>query len=454
MIKMNATTLYLLLITLILSSCGGQHYTQSINTPIFVEESPPQIEDLVNIPHPIIITPSTPIPVDNPTTAIQLTSPPIIESGSPIIVDTTVPQIVEPPITPVQSVSKIIHYQQVKFFLDPMLVGELTSDQLVERLKLYVKDVNDIFIKTTSRQFIFNGIEDVTLTTNDPFSNTSMITPEYVDFDVWIRVKMTDRPLLGTYSGTMSYDISGARGVNNMFWDQIHDASSIDPTSQQAKQYWRQIVTIAHELCHSYGCGYGEFYKLSVVKDITNIQPVQNISKDDHNDAFWNQHSDWYADPMVQPLWDYTIFGIITDLNVARKLTRFCDINSAIIDNRDIFDYSLLYSDMRNIKIEVKDLQTNEPIFQPSVYVWNVVVVGDYTATPLVVNQDENHTGLFTFDWYQSNSMGVGNLAVLIKAYSPNYESKAMWVTLFDSQKNKLIDKQNQWNITILLKPI
>ena len=59
----------------------------------------------------------------------------------------------------------------LRFFLDPNLVGSMSTEQLQSNIAQYAVDINSIFAKQTTRRMVFDPNSGTTITAEKPHTD-------------------------------------------------------------------------------------------------------------------------------------------------------------------------------------------------------------------------------------------------------------------------------------------
>jgi len=344
----------------------------------------------------------------------------------------------------------------LKFFIDPALATGLTDPQVRSRLRQYADDINFIFAKQTRRRFVFDPDNGTSFTTQSPFFNSALV-PEN-QFEAWLFASLTDQPGYGSYHGYMHYTPAYGPGADALYWDAIHDPSTLQDESAELGEYWRQIRTIVHELEHYFGAGIGEYYNLLRLSDNTGVEPIHNVNIDDGiNDPFWGARQDYWADPLMYDIYRYPLVGAPSSLVALKDATNFANVTVAIINKGPFIDaYPMMSTvpDLFSVKVYVKDAPTGLSINGATVQAWSIPALLSNDPTTLTVNTDLA-PWQYSFRWMsypRYTVFGNGDNMKLIKVHAENYISQFRWVSLYDCQAEKLLNNKNTMEINLDLQ--
>lgn len=345
---------------------------------------------------------------------------------------------------------------RLRFFLGPALVGDLTMEELGWRLSQYADDLNVVFGKQTIRRFLFDPGTDITITPSPPHTGTFVgILPE-TGYEIWIYAVLTDVPSYGTYGGYMSVDQSGAGVATDLKWDRIHDPLLLTDGSDDLEQYWRQIDHITHELEHVFGAGIGEYYYLCMVDDLTGFDPVLDIRKD-AIDPYWSRRQDYFADPLLNNIWNLSLVGNPTSRNDLFDTINLAEVTVEVVNrgprNNDTKMATL--PDLSAATVEVSDAETGTPLSDASVTVWKVRSFPPY-YNEITAEGLTDYSGGFVFTWTPYPHISVFSNydhLKLIKVYAQGYEPAAEWVSIYDCQEAKLVYGMDRMIVPVQLFP-
>ncbi len=353
------------------------------------------------------------------------------------------------------SESESLNSHVLRFFLDPNLVGGMSTPELKSNISQYAVEINDLFAKQTTRRMIFDPNSGITITPTQPHTNSAGVLPEE-GYELWVHAVLTDNPTYGTYGGNMGFDISGAGVAGGLRWDAIHNPSALVDASEELQQYWRQIDHIVHEFEHVFGAGSGEYYGLAYVDDATGIEPVADIDKEPTN-SFWRLRQDYFTDPLLNNIWNNWLVGSPTSLADLRDTVMFADVTVAIGDRgpRQSASSIATLPDLSQVKVQVRDARTKELIANSTTRVWNVRSFSPYYSEELSVTATAP-PGEFWFDWPPYPSISVFSNyrhLKLIKAFANDYISETVWISLYDAVEQKMIYGSDEMIIPVYLMP-
>jgi hypothetical protein len=343
---------------------------------------------------------------------------------------------------PADELSVKVHPFQ--FYFDPSLVTDIDFAQAV--LPKYVADMNRVLAKNTSRQLSFDPANGIIITNIQPHSNSASQPLPTNNFEIWAYAVKSAYGV--SYGGYMGVDQSGAGVLAGLKWSKLYDPDRLQP--DEIADYWTQINNMLHELAHVFGAGIGEYYSLANIRDTTGISPLLNIELNDIEDAFWKDKSDFRTDPLLQ--------------NAARTSEPFSSREALL----DFVQYSNLTAalvsgdyrnaaptvDLSNLSIHVVD-SNGIPIEAANVKVWSIVANAPYQSQ-LIVDTFTNEQGQITFSWGGStNPHNIYDLLRLIKIYKDGYVAAAKYISIFDTDIEKLVNNNDQFDIMVTLnKPV
>ena len=338
-------------------------------------------------------------------------------------------------------------HHRFRFFIHPDVAAPLTTSDLQMRLAWYVHDLNTIFAKTSIRRFDFNPASDVAVTDelDGLYGYYPGDLPESGNYDFWAIVKPSTTGF--SHGGFMSFSTNGSGVAAGLHWHEVHDRMALSnaPAGDlQARDYWRQINALAHEMAHVFGAGIGEYYSLAVVQDNTGVPPVQNIEFhvwEPDSDPYWAQHPDYWNDPLLA--WNQ-------DLSLAELLekVRFAQVSSAMIDAgfRNVFPLGRHLPDLSATRVWLFSQGPQNPIPNATVRVWKVSA-GTDAAEEIFHGLSDSH-GQVQFAW--NGAPNSDDNLVLIKAYPPaGGAPKVRWYSVYEAQEQKVLFGREQLNIFI-----
>jgi len=343
-----------------------------------------------------------------------------------------------------------LEYHRFKFFLHPDLVQGISNEKLSSRLTLYVEDLNTIFSKQTIRRFLFDPEEDIIITEEKPHTDSAGVLPEH-DFEIWAHVQLTAYPIYGTCGGYMGIDESGAGVAAGLYWDAVYDRSTLEDDSGELQQYWRQINNMAHEIEHVFGAGISEYYNLTMVRDATCIDPIQdiNISTNSLDDPYWSQHLDYFTDPLLTNIWNQARVGAPTSYEELMELTRFADVTAAIINDPCRQSTSNSIPDLLHTRVSVCERGAQVPVQSANIKIWKVRSFSPYD-NELMVDGTTDSDGLLEFWW--NGTFNNYNHLILIKVYPPDERKpKVLWFSIFDAQEEKMVHGNDTLDIAVTI---
>ncbi len=329
-----------------------------------------------------------------------------------------------------------------KIYLDPLLMPDMDFAQAV--LPEYVEDMNAILAKNTNRRLVFDPQTDIILTTVQPFSNWAASPLPVEGFEIWAHAIKGGYNY--SYGGYGAVDSSGAGVLAGLRWAKLYDPNHLSIT--ELKDYWTQVNNMLHELAHIFGAGLGEYYKLSQINDTTGVFPLLGINVHDPNDAFWLDKVDFKTDPL---LWNPVLINrdSWTSRQALLDYVKFSELTATII-SRD-YRNSAPTVDLAHLTVRIVD-ESGEPIELTNVKIWSVVGA---TGNPssLMVDALSDHNGEISFSWGGSNNPHNNyDFLRLIKVSKAGYNASAKYVSIFDTDKVRLIHGSDQFVAVITLQ--
>ena len=331
-----------------------------------------------------------------------------------------------------------------RFYFDPTLITDIDFAEAV--LPKYIADMNRVLAKNTNRQLSFDPVNGIILTSTQPHSNSAPQPLPVNNFEIWAYAVKSAYGV--SYGGYMGVDQSGAGVLAGLKWSKLYDPDRLQP--DEIADYWTQINNMLHELAHVFGAGLGEYYTLLNIKDTTGISPLLNIDLNYTGDTFWKDKSDFRTDPLLQNA--VRVTGSFSSREALLDFAQYSNLTAALISG----DYrnSAPTVDLSNLILHVVD-SSGIPIDMASVKVWSIVGNAPYQSQ-LIVDAFTNDHGQLTFSWgSSSNPHNIYDLLRLIKVYKNGYVAAAKYVSIFDTDIERLVNNNNQFDITITLdKPI
>jgi hypothetical protein len=353
-------------------------------------------------------------------------------------------------------------FHSLKFYLHPALVSGLTPEQLNGRLTLYAEDLNTIFAQTNHR-FLFDPATGIIITDTQPYQPYG--TPPFPTsgFDVWIHAQLSDYIVNGlphSYGGNGAFDgITGAGVAANLRWDAVHDRSALADGSRNMEEYWIQIDHIAHEFAHVFGAGVSEYYGLAQINDTTGVPPLQNVNSFNVNDPYWQEHPDYFTDPLLGNIWDRAAVGSPTGYEDLMNTIHFAEVSVAVINspcrvgNLDCLPTTI--PDMSDAKVRVIDALTGKSISDAEVNVWNIRSASPYSTT-LLTDATTDAVGEAPFTWNAGSPITwFGNFShmKLFKSFAPGYQPAVTYVSIFDAQERKMVHGLDDMVVLLYMWP-
>ena len=348
-----------------------------------------------------------------------------------------------------------VKFHNLRFFLDPALVGVMPMDELKSDMTKYAEEINAVFAKQTTRRFAFDPDTGITITSTKPQTDWAGALPE-AGYELWVHAVLSDNPAYGTYGGYAGIDVSGAGVAAGLKWDAIHDPEALADGSRDLEQYWRQIDHVVHEFEHVFGAGQGEYYNLACVKAAPAAAPAAEIQKTP-TDLFWGAREDYFGDPLLNNVYGLDLVGSPTSLEDLRNAVRFADVTVAVVDRgpRNASSQIATLPDLSAVLVQVLDGAAGLPIDGAAVRVWNAGSFPPYETEELDVAPTDQE-GAFTFRWAPYPSVAVfGNYdqLKLIQVSAPGYEDQTTWVSIYDAVYERLIDGRDEMVVPIYMVP-
>jgi hypothetical protein len=332
-----------------------------------------------------------------------------------------------------------------KFYLDPALVPDLEFAKTV--LPQYVADMNVILAKNTNRQLVFDSTTGIILTNTQPHSNNASLALPVDGFEIWAYAVTS--PYQVSYGGYMGIDQSGAGVLAGLKWTRLYNPDKLKP--EEVADYWTQINNMLHELAHVFGAGIGEYYNLSIVKDMTNVSPSLDINILDPEDAFWKDKPDFMTDPLLQNPVRTAASGSFSSRESLLAFVQYSNLTAAIINGN--YRNSMPTVDLPNIVLHVVD-SNGLPIRMADVKIWSITGNTSYQSQ-LMIESLTDDNGQIIFAWGGSSTPhNIYDFLRLIKVHQDGYAAAAKYVSIFDADIVKLVENEDNFHITITLHKV
>lgn len=344
----------------------------------------------------------------------------------------------------------------IKFYVDPELIENLNSAKIF--ISKYVEDLNFVYSKTTNRIFVFNPEKDLIITNN--ISWDSFVTCTYCDyspsekFDILTIIKKRSPDYFYPPAGGNLMDGSSINGV--YYWEKIYDPNNL-LTSSELDQYGSQVLTMVHEIAHTYGVAIGEYYSLNYILDTTGIEPILDIDLAENYSYWRNKGEDYYKrDPMLGLFTD--VWGSLDNQSDRKTLFSkaiFSPLSSAIINSGTYRTVPNLEQkslpNMSDITIKVTDSKGNL-ISNANVKIFEIEAYSPF-ASKILVDDYTNEKGEIAFDWLAltpfESPFSAYHEVRLIKVYKTEYTSSVKYISVFDAQEVKVLQGKSKWIIEI-----
>lgn len=331
----------------------------------------------------------------------------------------------------------------IKFYMSSTLMADQEFAQIV--LPKYVADMNVILQKNTDRRLVFDPTKDIIITDTQPQTNYATPPLPLEGFDIWANVMQSDRSV--SYGGYAGVDQSGAGVLGGLKWTKLYDPDHLS-SDEEVADYWIQINNMLHELAHVFGAGIGEYYKLSLIQDTTGIPPLLKINVFDTQDSFWSNKRDFLRDPLLlNPVQAFpTQFR---DRESLLDYVQYSDLTAAILNG----DYrnSLPSVDLSDITIKVTT-KDGTPIPSANIKIWSVMGSSPY-STQLLADTYTDNEGVLSFGWGTSNNPHNSNdFLRLVKVYKDGYEAYAFYISIYDLDMQRLLNKTDHFESSIQLE--
>jgi len=331
----------------------------------------------------------------------------------------------------------------IRFYLDPALVPDPDFARTV--LPKYVADMNFILEKNTSRRLVFDPATGVILKKTQPHSNSAMPPLPDNGFEIWAHAVLTSHSI--SHGGYGGIDWSGAGVLAGLKWTRLYDPDHL--TAASLPDYWTQINNMLHELAHVFGAGYGEYYRLSMVRDATGAEPRQDIDLNDRDDPFWNEKPDFLTDPLLRNAAITPGSDRLLDRAALLDHVRFSQLTAAIISSS--YRNSAPMVDLSRLNLRIVD-EGGSPLEGANIRIWSVVGAPPYQAA-LLTDGLTGPDGEFSFAWGgPANPHNSYDFLRLIKVYRDGYQSAAKYISIFDTDIARLVEQRALYSATVTLR--
>jgi hypothetical protein len=338
-----------------------------------------------------------------------------------------------------------------KFYLDPSLVPDMQFAKT--NLPKYVQDMNYVLAKNTNRQLVFNPDTDIILTSTKPQSDTANLLPT-IGYEIWAHASASAIPTYPySYGGNMSIDQSGAAVLANLHWTKIFNPDALAAGSEDMHDYWIQIDHMLHEIAHVYGAGNGEYYSLTTVSDTTNTAPLLNIALNTNpTDPFWSDKQDFFSDPLLWIAYNNSFLGNPISRAALLNATKYSTLTATIM-NGDYRNATNLPPtvNLQDIRLTIVDAQTQQPLPNAVIKVWSVLGIPGNESHLLVDTVTDTNGGI-SFSWGGApDPHNNYDFLRLAKVYKTNYTPVAKYISIYDTDIQKMVGGSATYSATIAL---
>jgi hypothetical protein len=329
-----------------------------------------------------------------------------------------------------------------KFYLDPALVPNMDFAKAV--LPKYIADMNTILAKNTDRQLVLNIETGIVLTGTQPHSNSAASPLPAEGFEIWAHAVPSNYSV--SYGGYAGIDKSGAGVIAGLRWTRLYDPDQLQ--ADELADYWTQVNNMLHELAHVFGAGIGEYYNLSLVKDMTGVEPLLDINLLDPGDPFWGDKPDFLADPLLQNPVRASNLGTFSSREALLAFVQFSRLTAAIINGS--YRNGTPTADLSDIIVKVVD-QEGAPVEAANVRIWSVTGDSSYQSE-FMVDARTGGNGEISFAWGGSSMPhNIYDFLRLIKVHKNGYAPSAKYVSIFDVDIAKFVHGQDEFVVTMAL---
>lgn len=341
----------------------------------------------------------------------------------------------------------VIKQHHFKFFLDPALVSDMSFAKT--NLVKYVDDMNFILSKNTVRRLVFNPDSDIILTPTQPQSDQAVPPLPVENFEIWAHAVPTEYSV--SYGGYAGVNDNGAGVLAGLKWTRVYDPDRLTSVADVI-DYWTQINNMLHELAHVFGAGYGEYYNLANIQDVTGVAPIQNININDPADLFWSDKSDFLTDPLLRNSALGDQVGESFSRSDLLALVRYSNLTAEILNQN--YRNAAPVIDFSRINLKIVDIN-NLPINAAKVDIWSVEGVSPF-GTQLMVETFSNMAGELSFSWDGSsaNPHNAYDFLRLLKIYKEGYAASVRYISVYDADIARLVDGSDHLDVVVRLEKI
>lgn len=328
-------------------------------------------------------------------------------------------------------------YKNVTFYVHPDFLKDQEMKEIQTNLKGYIDDLNIILAKTTVLRLTF----DQNNVRTDGYSNIASCADSLIDENFEIDINIDGRSNLGvSHGGTASCDGFNKNRIliKGMAWNRIYSRDEIGKAELEAltpdfdDYYMHQLTTLAHELAHVMGAGYGEYYALNM-DDLTGVLPNLKINQFDENNFYWNSRRSVEKDPLLAR--PYPKGSAIL------KYARYSGLTSKIINTavqrKGTIQYGHFTSSPSDaikkasqpVVVRVIDRDSRLPVSSCKVGAYRQAMVN---SSYVIAEAKTNATGLVRFDIGQEVDGTMGKRFALFKANCTGYEPIGDAISKFD----------------------
>ena len=231
-----------------------------------------------------------------------------------------------------------ISYKRVQFYVHPDFLQTQSLSEIQQNLSGYINDLNVILAKNTRLRLTYDPNDVRTDQYSDILSCADNPINENFTYDVDI-FKSTDA---SSHGGQVACDGFGLNRqvIKGLNWVKFYSRTEINDSTLASLQpenddyYTHQLTTLAHEIAHSMGAGFGEYYSLNM-DDVTGTVPNLKIYLYDTDNFYWKKRRNVEKDPLLAR-GSYSVGKAIMDTAQYSSLT--ARIFNTTLDHKGLID--------------------------------------------------------------------------------------------------------------------
>jgi hypothetical protein len=253
-----------------------------------------------------------------------------------------------------------IIYKRVQFYIHPDFLQTQSIDEIQQNLSGYINDLNVILSKNTRLRLTYS-LGDVR---TDQYSDIASCGNNPIDENFTYDVNIFKSIAASSHGGSVACDGFGLNRqvIKGLNWVKFYSRTEINDSTLASLQpgyddyYTHQLTTLAHEIAHTMGAGYGEYYSLNM-DDLTGTLPNLKIFIYDTADFYWKKRRNVEKDPLLAK-GSYPVGKAVLDTAQYSSLT--ARIFNTTLDHKGLIDnFSYLVNawnkDYQPVNIQVID---------------------------------------------------------------------------------------------------